>query len=131
MTTENASQRIQEMRGLGKSDKGALRAIVQAIRTGFLAGSATYDAASLIDGAGATGTITVTGAALGDHVLSVSFGVDLQGIVCTYWVSAANTVSFRLQNETGGTIDLASTTVRALVAKRSNFDGTYLAGLRV
>jgi hypothetical protein len=131
MTTENISQLIPSFRGLGKSDKGALRALVQALRTSFLRGSATYDAASLIDAAGATGTVTVTGAALGDLVIGVSFGVDLQGITCTAYVSAANTVSFRLQNESGGTIDLASTTVRVLVAKKDSFDGTYFLGLRV
>jgi hypothetical protein len=130
MTTENASTLLAGSR-LSRTDKGALRAIVQAIRTGFLHGSATYDAASLLDAAGATGTVTVTGAALGDFVVGLSFGVDLQGITCTAYVSAANTVSFRLQNESGGTLDLASTTVRALVAKKDSFNGTYFAGMRI
>lgn len=129
MTTENLGQLIAGMR-VSRTDKGQLRALVQAMRTAFLVGSATYDTASLVDGAGATGTITVTGAALGDHVLNVSFGVDVQGMTVTAYVSAANTVSFRVQNETGGTIDLASTTVRALVAKKASFDGTYLMGIR-
>lgn len=79
-----------------------------------LTGSATYDAASLADGAGATTTVTVTGAALGDYAL-VSFGVDLQGMTVTAYVSAADTVSVRIQNESGGAVDLASTTIRALV----------------
>lgn len=79
-----------------------------------LRGSATYDAASLDDAAGVTSTITVTGAALGDHCI-VSCSVDLQGITLTGYVSTADTVSFRLQNESGGTIDLASATYRAMV----------------
>lgn len=79
-----------------------------------LTGSAVYDAASLADGAGATTTVTVTGAALGDYAL-VSFGVDLQGMTVTAYVSAADTVSVRIQNESGGAVDLASTTIRALV----------------
>lgn len=83
---------------------------------GMLSGSATYDAASLADGVGATTTVTVTGAALGDFA-NASFGVDLQGITVTAYVSAANTVSVRLQNESGGTLDLASTTLRAMVIK--------------
>lgn len=78
-------------------------------------GSATYDPASLVDGAGATTTVTVTGAVLGDYVVGVSFDKDLQGILLTGWVSDADTVSVRFQNETGGTLDLASGTLRAMV----------------
>jgi hypothetical protein len=129
LTTENLQHQLQQSR-LSRTDKGMLRALFQAIRTAFLFGSATFDAASLIDAAGATTTVTVTGAALGDFVM-VSHGVDLQGISVTAWVSAANTVSVRFQNESGGTLDLASTTLRAMVLKRASFDGTYIAGLRV
>lgn len=81
-----------------------------------ISGSATYDPASLADGAGATTTVTVTGAALGDFA-EASFSLDLQGILLTAWVSAANTVSVRFQNETGGVIDLASGTLRARIRK--------------
>jgi hypothetical protein len=81
-----------------------------------LEGSATYDPGSLADGAGATTTVTVTGAALGDFA-EASFSLDLQGITVTAWVSAANTVSVRFQNETTGTLDLASGTLRARVRK--------------
>jgi hypothetical protein len=81
---------------------------------GFLNGSATFDPASLIDAAGATTTVTVTGAQLGDFA-HASFSLDLQGITVTAWVSAANTVSVRFQNESGGTLDLASGTLRARV----------------
>lgn len=94
---------------------------VRAPLAGLLTGSATYDAANLIDAAGVTSTITVTGAALGDFVLGISCSVDLQGITCTAYVSAADTVSFRLQNETAGAIDLASATFRAVVAPRTSF----------
>lgn len=130
MTTENVSQLVAGMRA-SRTDKLKLKELFQAIRTAFLFGSATYDAASLIDAAGATGTVTVTGAALGDFVVGVSLGVDVQGMTVTAYVSAANTVSFRIQNESGGTLDLASTTVRVLVAKKDSFNGTFFAGLRV
>lgn len=79
-----------------------------------LTGSATYDPASLADGAGATTTVTVTGAALGDFALA-SFSLDLQGITLTAYVSAPDTVSVRFQNESGGTLDLGSGTLRARV----------------
>jgi hypothetical protein len=83
-------------------------------------GSATFNAASLADGAGETTTVTVTGAALGDFVTGVSLGVDLQGITVTAYVSAADTVSVRLQNESGGVLDLASTTLRVRVSSHSS-----------
>lgn len=81
-----------------------------------LQGTATFDPASLADGAGTTTTVTVTGAALGDIALA-SFSAALQGIMVTAWVSAANTVSVRFQNETGGALDLASGTIKAWVLK--------------
>jgi predicted RNA methylase len=83
----------------------------------ILFGSAVVDVANLVDGAGATGSITVTGAALGDIVLGVSADEDLVDMVVTAYVQAANTVEFRVQNESGSTVNLATTTVwRALVA---------------
>lgn len=88
-----------------------------------LFGSATFDPASLADGVGATTTVTVTGAALGDFVTGVSFSLDLQGITVTAWVSAANTVSVRFQNESGGTLDLASGTLRVRVSPFGSFTG--------
>lgn len=81
-----------------------------------LAGAATYDPPSLADGAGATTTVTCAGAALGDVALA-SFSLDLQGITLTAWVSAANTVSVRFQNESGGPLDLASGTLRTRIVR--------------
>jgi hypothetical protein len=96
-------------------------AATRAPLAGLLSGSATYDPASLADGAGATTTVTVTGAALGDYVVGVSFGLDLQGITLTGYVSAADTVAVRFQNESGGVLDLASSTLRAVVLPRTSF----------
>lgn len=79
-------------------------------------GTATYDPASLADGAGVTTTVTVTGAALGDYA-DASFSLDLQGVSLKAWVSAADTVSVRFQNETGGVVDLGSGTIKARVQK--------------
>jgi hypothetical protein len=82
---------------------------------GALVGSETYDTANLVDGAGATSTgATVTGAALGDLVLG-SMSVDEAGITVTHYVSAADTCKTRIQNESGGAVDLASATIRYLV----------------
>ena len=85
-------------------------------------GSATYDPASLVDGARATTTITVTGAALGDFVTGVSFSLDLQGVLLLAYVSAVDTVTVVFQNESGGTVDLASGTIRVMVASHSLAD---------
>ena len=79
--------------------------------------SATIDADNLADAAGDTDTVAVNGVALGDQVLSISFGVNTAGMTVTAWVSAADTVSIRFQNESGGPIDLASTTVKLVVGR--------------
>ena len=79
--------------------------------------TATLDASSLADGVGETNTIAVPGVKLGDIVLEVSMGVDISGISVTPYVSAADAVSVRFQNESGGTLDLASTTIRCVVVR--------------
>ena len=116
---------IANMMSVKVATGGALQPITDCIRLGLfndnvndtpMVGSATYDPASLVDGAGATTTVTVTGAALGDFA-QASFSLDLQGITLTAWVSAANTVSVRFQNETTGTLDLGSGTLRARAFK--------------
>lgn len=81
-----------------------------------LTNSATYDPASIADAAGVTTTIACTGAALGDFA-QASFSNALQGITLTAWVSAADVVSVRFQNESGGVLDLASGTLRVRVTK--------------
>jgi hypothetical protein len=78
---------------------------------------ATLNADSLVDGAGDTDTVAVPGVALGDMVLSASLAVDVAGLIVTAYVSAADTVSIRFQNETGGTVDLASATLRMVVVR--------------
>lgn len=93
---------------------------IRAVLAGVLSGSATFNAADLVDGTGELTTITVTGAALGDFVL-VSHGVDLAGLVVTGYVSAADTVTVRFQNETGGNVNLASTTLRVRVIPFASF----------
>ena len=78
---------------------------------------ATLDAGSLVDGAGETDDITIPGVALGDMVIGASLGVDLVGLTVTGYVSAANTVKFRIQNESTATVDLASTTMKIVIVR--------------
>jgi len=79
--------------------------------------TATLDAGSLADGAGETDTIAVPGVALGDMVLGCSFAVSEVGMTVTGYVSAADVVSLRVQNESGSTVDLASTKIRIVVGR--------------
>ena len=76
-----------------------------------------FRSGSLVDGAGETDDITIPGVALGDMVLGASLGVDLAGLIVSGYVSAADTVKFRIQNESGSTVDLASSTLRLVVAR--------------
>lgn len=120
MATESIKQRTNAL--ANHRDSEQMRKLLSSMLTDMtmdrgmlLFGSAVYDAASLADGAGTTTTISVPGAVMGDFVLSVSFGVDLAGITVTGFVSQNDVVSVRVQNESGGVLDLASTTIRAVV----------------
>ena len=77
----------------------------------------TLDAGSLINGAGETDDVTVPGVALGDMVIGASLGVDLVGLTVTGYVSAANTVKFRIQNESEATVNLASATMKIVIVR--------------
>jgi hypothetical protein len=77
-------------------------------------GFKTWDPGSIAAGAVETTTVTVTGAAMGDAVI-VSLGASLAGMTLTGYVSAADTVTVVLKNETAGAVDLASSTLRAEV----------------
>ena len=79
-----------------------------------LEASETYDAGSIADGDEEVGEITVTGAALGDFCLA-SLSIDVADLAITAAVTAANTVTYQLLNNTGGAVDLASATVRVRV----------------
>ena len=81
--------------------------------------TATLDSASVATGAAgaATDTITVAGVALGDMVIGMSVGVSEAGVVRRAYVSAANTVTVATDNLTGGAVDLASTTIKLIIAR--------------
>lgn len=75
-------------------------------------GAVTYNPPSLADGSGTTTAVTVVGASLGDFA-EAAFSEDTQGVSVSAWVSAADTVSVRFQNETGGVVDLNQGTLKA------------------
>lgn len=115
-TISQCDLRGNAVAGLSDGGSGLNKVITGNLGYGFA--SAVFDPPNLADGAGTTTTVTVTGAALGDAA-KATFSLDLQGILLTAWVSSANTVSVRFQNETGGALDLASGTLRAAIERIS------------
>ncbi|OPG13628.1 hypothetical protein [Microbispora sp. GKU 823] len=80
-----------------------------------LTASADLDFASIAAGAVGTASVTVTGAKVGDVVaLGAPSGVNAS-LIWSGYVSAANTVTIRLYNPTGGAIDPASATWKVAV----------------
>ncbi|HLX65151.1 MAG TPA: hypothetical protein VKX17_28035 [Planctomycetota bacterium] len=65
-------------------------------------GLAAVGAGSVVDG-----TITVTGAANGDSVTATPDSALPPGVLWSTFVSGVNTVTVRVQNTTGGTLDLS------------------------
>jgi hypothetical protein len=78
--------------------------------------SAAFNPPSLADGAGHTEVVTVTGCQLGD-IASASFSNSTSEMSMTADVVNTNTVVVRLQNESGGTLDLASGTLRVVTER--------------
>lgn len=80
--------------------------------------TATWDAPLVVDGAMTSTTIAVNGAAIGDSV-QATLGVAVPaGAILAGNVTAAGTVTVTLFNKSGGSIDLASTTLTVVVRKR-------------
>lgn len=74
----------------------------------LLSGTLAWDPGNLVDGAGETSAaIAITGVKFGMHI-SVAAPYDLQGILAVGYVSSAGNVKIRLQNETGGAINLVN-----------------------
>ena len=107
--------------GNDEKENNNLRALTgDSAVTGTIFAKETHDFGSLVDGAGETGSLAVVGASLGDFV-EISFSLDLQDMILTAYVQAADVVEYRLQNESTGTVDLASGTIRVLVKKVDSF----------
>jgi hypothetical protein len=81
-------------------------------------GSTTIDVASIAIGAQAQFAITVAGAELGDYVAGVTCNVSTAPLSLTGTVTAQDTVTVVLQNNSGGAVNPLSATYTALVRKR-------------
>ena len=82
-----------------------------------LSGSATWDPSGIGDGDEQAIGITVAGAELGDYCLA-SISVDIQDMVLRCQVTAADTVTLVLANNTGSEVDLGSSTASCIVIKQ-------------
>ena len=85
----------------------------------ILEGSAARTSAAISDGVDEQVEITVTGAALGDYVLSTSYSIDTANINLIGNVTEAGIVTANFTNCTGASITLGAGTVRAIVIKRA------------
>ena len=85
--------------------------------TKFAIAAETKDWGSVSDGDEAAEEVTVTGAQLGDFALA-SMSIDTTDITLTATVTAADTVTVILANNTGGAIDLGSGTLYVMVMPR-------------
>jgi hypothetical protein len=96
---------------------GTLRVGGGTVVANILSATATLDFGSIGSNATETLTITVTGAVAGDSVfLGCPAGLDA-GLVFCASVTAADTVTVRIHNSTGGAVDPASGTFRATVIR--------------
>lgn len=84
---------------------------------GVMVYSETYDAADTADGAGLTNVIAAPGAVLGDFCIA-SVAVDVVDMLFSCSIQAAGLAEVRMQNESGSSADLASTTWRVMVFPR-------------
>lgn len=82
----------------------------------YLEASLTYDPPSIANGSAAFQNVTVTGAELGDLVIA-SFSRHMNGMVLGANVSATNTVTCVMANNTGVAVDIASGTLKVRVIK--------------
>ena len=104
------------------------------IEAAFLTGpkdltvSTTTDAGSIIIGNEVAFQITVTGAALGDIARS-SWAIDMIDLTMDCAVTAADTVTVTMGNNTAGTVDLDESVLKTTVDKRvglTTFTGPFV-----
>ena len=84
---------------------------------GYLSGSGTINFGAIPDMSCLASTVTVTGAAAGDHVTAGWPTAIETGLVGSMFVSATDTVAVRLCNQSGASVDPASATFKAAVIK--------------
>lgn len=89
----------------------------QGVQDDHFDGSVAWNAGEIANGAEEAKEVTVTGAELGDQAVA-SLSIDIIDLVLDAQVTAANTVTCILANNTGGAVNLAAATLYARVFKR-------------
>ena len=97
--------------------QGWLEKLWLKIQDDHLKGTATWDPGSIADGDEEAKTVAVNTAALGDMAIA-SFSLDVTDLTLDAQVTAADTVTCVLSNNTGGAIDLGEGTVSVRVFKK-------------
>jgi|11_taG_2_1085331.scaffolds.fasta_scaffold18295_2 hypothetical protein len=111
------SQPLELNTDLAITEGGTGASTASAARTnlGFITDTATLDFPSISSNSSEELTITVTGAATGDVVILGAPSAIESGLTWCGYVSAADTVTVRLHNSSGGSVDPASATWKATV----------------
>ena len=89
---------------------GAAGAAIRNISPSPFGVAQTWNPASIANGASESLAVTVAGVGFG-MICYASFGISTSGMTLTASVSAANTITATLSNNTGGAVDLASSTL--------------------
>lgn len=116
LTISSGTSGLQAITGTTLSLSSSLQVGSGATVLKWLTATLTWDPGSLVAGASAQQTVTVTGAAVGDLVcIQDEYQFDQAGFVTHARVSSANTVTVTLTNASTVTTDPASRTVRVWV----------------
>lgn len=83
----------------------------------IIVASGVEDFGSIASGASESDTMTVPGVAIGDIVMGIGSSISAGGLVVTADITAANTITLRANNLSGGSINLASATFTVVVGK--------------
>jgi len=102
----------------GRKYKGPWASPLEKIREKGLQGSATWNPGVIPNSSGEDKDVTVAGAALGDFAMA-AFSLDVTGVVLNAQVTAANTVTAVMSNNTGQSKNLAEGTLYVKVIPRT------------
>ena len=94
------------------------RSLLQ-VYSGFWTTSSTLAFAAIAAGAEDSGSIIVTGVALGDHIVSFGFNTDPEENIFIYnpMVTAADTVTLSVTNLSGSSDTPTPTQIKLLIAR--------------
>jgi hypothetical protein len=81
-----------------------------------ISGETAWNPGQILNGQAATLTVNIPNAKLGDFV-DATFSQNVQGVRLFGWVGSSTVVTFRMENNTGGTKTISSGTLYWVVRK--------------